>query len=294
MWRAALVAFVVSITFAWASVGRAQPAPCSPPWCFETPRVTVQTPSVDARAQAEAQARATARAQAEARAALEAQARAAAMWRAYWDWEAHVRADVYSQINARIDVELRELERDRFAGVAPPRIAAPRYGGVTLPRIELGVAGCAGTWSGRGVPLHYGFCVPVHFRLTENIGFAADPSLVWFDEGAHTTLTAGFSPGFMFSFGSAGGRLTGSHAFVSAGLDAWAPLSPEARDPHALLGAHVGVGVAAFSAGSFGALAEARALGRVGITGTDDSAVAEVVARPRVGFEVRLALVWGN
>lgn len=283
------MAALAFVALTWSRGASAQQTPCAPPWCFETPTVTVQTPTVQGRAQADA------RGEAQARAEMEARARAWAMWRDYWNWEGRLRADAGARVNAQIDGELAQLRADPWARSAPPRIAAPAYDSLTVPRFEGGATVCAGTWSGAGVPIHYGICAPVHLRLSDSIGVAVDPSVIWFDEGSHTFASAGVSPGLLYSFAAAGGSLTGSHAFVSAGLDAWVPFTERDRSPSALFGAHVGVGGELFpNAGSLGLIAETRLIGRVGTGGGDAEGVANTVAEPRIGFEVRFGFLIGN
>jgi len=283
-------------------VGRADPAPCVPPFCvqIETPPVRVQTPTIDPRIEAEARARAEAEARARAdadraRVAFEARARAWAAWRAYYEWDAKLRAqaelDARVHLDARLEAELRAAP-DRFAFVPPPVSPPPSFPGLTTPRAEVGVVPlCVGLWSGEHAPVHAGFCPNVRLRIDPSWSLTLDPSFTWQWSDRRGDATLGLSPGVAYSMLLGQGRLARAHLFATGGLDSWVPLDGIRANPDMLVGAHAGLGATVQNDSDWGLTAEVRGLVRAGVGA--DSDVERDRARVRVGVEARFAVTVG-
>ena len=136
-----------------------------------------------------------------------------------------------------------------------------------------------------------GFCTNVRVRITRELSVTIDPALEWVWHERTGDATLAMSPGVTYSLSTGEGRMANSHAFASAGLDAWLPLAGFRANPDLFGGAHVGLGATTIR-GRAGFTAEVRGLVRGGI-GARGAAEPEDRSSLRVGFEARMSVVVG-
>jgi hypothetical protein len=145
-----------------------------------------------------------------------------------------------------------------------PRLGARPDAPITFPRIDLGLfSGCGAVFTGPSLPWYAGFCTTLRIRFDESWALILDPSFLFENHRGEQFHSVGLHPALAYSFANGHGDLTGSHAFVRAGLDGSLPLDGGSESPDMLVGAHLGLG-GHLSGGFLGMGVETRGLVRAG------------------------------
>ncbi|MFO0668824.1 MAG: hypothetical protein U0235_04225 [Polyangiaceae bacterium] len=235
-----LMGLVDVLVVAPLRVGRADPAPCVPPFCvqIETPPVRVQTPTIDPRIEVEARARAAPR-PARLREPMPIAPRRVRGPRARVGGVARLlrvgreasRAGGAGRARASRRPPRSEAQRlDRFAFVPPPVSPPPSFPGLHDAAGRVGVVPlCVGLWSGEHAPVHAGFCPNVRLRIDPSWSLTLDPSFTWQWSDRRGDATLGLSPGVAYSMLLGQGAPGPRAPLRDGGLDSWVPLGRGSR-----------------------------------------------------------------